>query len=158
MYFQPRDYIAKEKEESDTHQELELTAGRQYNAFLADRRGLFTCRPESSTDDTPPIIYGCLVQIGIIKSGYYVDSRLITVDDLDMVGDATRVWCEKYSRESSCTRTTDVQALPFSKCPEPDKVQSKRPLSQCFPSALTKRRMKDISPYLHEHCKRIRTP
>lgn len=66
MYFQPPDYITKEKEESDTHQELELTASRQYNAFLADRRGLFTCRPESSTDDTPPIVYVCLAQIGVL--------------------------------------------------------------------------------------------
>lgn len=51
------------------------------------------------------------------RSGYYVDSRRITVGDLDMVGNATRVRCEKYSRESSCTRSTEAQALPVSKCP-----------------------------------------
>jgi len=73
------------------------------------------------------------------RSRYYVDSRLITVGDLDMVGNATRVWCEKYSRESSCTRSTEVQALPVLTT-----SNSNRPLTQCFSSALTKRRMKHI--------------
>ena len=74
------------------------------------------------------------------RSGCYVDSRLITVGDLDMVGNATRVRCEKYSRK----RVVVPDPRMFRHLIVLTTSNSNRPLTQCFSSALTKRRMKHI--------------
>ena len=60
--------------------------------------------------------------------------------DLDMIGDATRLRCEKYSRE----RVVVPDPQMFRHLTVLTTSNSNRPLTQCFSSALARRGMKDI--------------
>lgn len=75
-----------------------------------------------------------------LRSGSYIESRLILIKDLDMIGDATRLRCEKYSRE----RVVVPDPQMFRHLTVLTTSNSNRPLTQCFSSALASRGMKDI--------------